>query len=197
MYNSLQQTILKLSDDFLLEAKNSPQLFADMAALESYMAESYGERVFIEMLQNADDANATSFYVFESAGHVFIANNGKPFDDTDIMSICRSGASEKKRGKTIGYRGVGFKSTTYLSTKIFIHSNNCTFTFSKSLAAEQLGEEESKVPTIRIPFLVESLDLEIEEILNYLKQKGFTTIFVFCKANFSTLIQEVDRKSVV
>jgi Domain of unknown function (DUF3883) len=192
MYNFLQQTILKLSDDFLLEAKNSPQLLADMAAMESYMTESYGERVFIEMLQNADDANATSFYVFESAGHVYIANNGKPFDDTDVMSICRSGASEKKRGKTIGYRGVGFKSTTYLSTKIYIHSNDCTFTFSKSLAAEQLGEvEESKVPTIRIPFLVESLDFEIEENLNYLKQKGFTTIFVFCNANFSTLIQEV------
>ncbi|MED1863844.1 DUF3883 domain-containing protein [Fictibacillus nanhaiensis] len=156
------------------------------------MAESYGERVFIEMLQNADDANATSFCVYESKGHVFIANNGKPFDDADVMSICRSGASEKKRGDTIGYRGVGFKSTTYLSTNIYIHSTDCTFTFSKSLAAENLGGvEERKVPTIRIPFLVESLDFEIKEIINYLKQKGFTTIFVFCNANFSTLLQEV------
>lgn len=192
MYNSLQQTILKLSDEFLLEAKNSPQLFADMAAMESYMAESYGERVFIEMLQNADDASATSFYVCESAGHVFIANNGKPFNDTDVMSICRSGASEKKRGETIGYRGVGFKSTTYLSTDIYIHSNDCTFTFSKSLAAEQLGGiQKGKVPAIRIPFLVESLDFEISNVLNLLEQKGFTTIFVFCNANFSTLLQEV------
>ncbi|MYL56638.1 DUF3883 domain-containing protein [Virgibacillus halodenitrificans] len=192
MYNSLQQTIIKLNNEFLLEAGNSPQLLADMASMESYMAESYGERVFIEMLQNADDANATSFYVLESAGHVFIANNGKSFDDADVISICRSGASEKKRGETIGYRGVGFKSTTYLSTKIYIHSNDCTFTFSKSLAAEQLGGiEESKVPTIRIPFLVESLDFEIEETLNYIKQKGFTTIFVFYNANYSTLLQEV------
>lgn len=180
MYNVLQQTILKLSDEFLIEAKNSPQLLADMAAMESYMAESYVERVFIEMLQNADDANATSFYVCESAGHVFIANNGKPFDDKDVMSICRSGASEKKRGETIGYRGVGFKSTTHLSTNIYIHSNNATFTFSKSLAAEQLGGvEKSKVPTIRIPFLVESLDLNIEKKNKLFKTKGiFNYIYI-------------------
>src|SRR5699024_1223088 len=166
MYNSLQQTILKLNKEFLLEAKNSPQLLADMAAMESYMAESYGERVFIELLQNADDANATSCYVLERNGHVFVANNGKPFDDSDVMSICRSGSSEKKRGETIGYRGVGFKSTTHLSKEILIHSSNSTFTFSKQLAAKQLGGiDENKVPTIRIPFIVESVDLEIDGVL--------------------------------
>lgn len=192
MYNSLQQTILKLNKEFLLEAKNSPQLLADMAAMESYMAESYGERVFIELLQNADDANATSFYVLERNGHVFVANNGKPFDDSDVMSICRSGSSEKKRGETIGYRGVGFKSTTHLSKEILIHSSNNTFTFSKQLAAKQLGGiNENKVPTIRIPFTVESVDVEIDGVLDELKEKGYTTVFVFCNANISTLLQEV------
>lgn len=192
MYNSLQQTILKLNKEFLLEAKNSPQLLADMAAMESYMAESYGERVFIELLQNADDANATSFYVLERNGHVFVANNGKPFDDSDVMSICRSGSSEKKRGETIGYRGVGFKSTTHLSKEILIHSSNSTFTFSKQLAAKQLGGiDENKVPTIRIPFIVGSVDLEIDGVLDELKEKGYTTVFVFCNANISTLLQEV------
>jgi len=192
MYNSLQNTIEQLSAEFLLEAKNSPQLFADMAAMESYMAESYGERVFIEMLQNADDAISTSFYVCEVAGHVFIANNGKPFNDKDVMSICRSGASEKKRGETIGYRGVGFKSTTHLSTNIYIHSSDCTFTFSKRLAAQRLGNiDEGKVPTIRIPFVVKSVEPEILNTLDQLKQKGFTTIFVFCNSNLATFLQEV------
>lgn len=35
----------------------------DMAAMEKYMAESYGERIFIELLQNADDANSTKIKV--------------------------------------------------------------------------------------------------------------------------------------
>ncbi|EJQ54907.1 Uncharacterized protein BWINRASL_00338 [Bacillus mycoides] len=192
MSNLLRNTIERLSQEFLLEAENSPHLFADMAAMESYMAESYGERVFIEMLQNADDAQSTAFYVCEVNGHVFIANNGKPFDDKDVRSICRSGASEKKRGETIGYRGVGFKSTTHLSKNIYIHSNECTFTFSKSLVAERLGEiNENKVPTIRIPFLLESLDADIAKTLNQLKQKGFTTIFIFCNSNLPTFSQEV------
>ena len=193
MYNALQKTILKLSNEFLLEAKSSPHLLADMASMESYMSESYGERVFVEMLQNADDAKATSFYVYESTGHIFIANNGQKFNDKDVISICRSGASEKRRGDTIGYRGVGFKSTTHLSNQIYIHSNDCTFTFSKSLAAEKLGGiKESEVPTIRIPFLVNKLDREIDEVLNNLKQRGFTTIFVFCNAEILTLLQEVN-----
>lgn len=196
MYNNLQNVITKLSNEFLNEAKNSPQLFTDMAAMETYMAESYGERVFIEMLQNADDAKATSFYVTEENGHVFIANNGKPFDEIDVKSICRSGASEKKRGETIGYRGVGFKSTTHLSNTIYIHSNDCTFSFSKSLAAEKLNVTDEKgVPTIRIPFLVEISDRGIEDTLVKLKSAGFTTIFVFYRAKSEILHQEINSIS--
>lgn len=193
MYNFLHQTVRNLSEQFLLEAKNSPQLLADMAAMERYMAESYGERVLIEVLQNADDAKATDFLICEAGGHVFIANNGKPFDEKDVLSICRSGASHKKRGETIGYRGVGFKSTTHLSTQIYIHSNECTFTFSKSLAAQHLGGiDESKVPAIRIPFLIEDVEQEIARMFQRLKQKGFTTIFVFVHADYSTLLREVE-----
>ncbi|WP_260985207.1 hypothetical protein [Bacillus pumilus] len=44
-----------------MKQKILQQLFTDMAAMETYMTESYGERVFVEMLQNADDAKATSF----------------------------------------------------------------------------------------------------------------------------------------
>lgn len=196
MFNTLQTVITELSNEFLDEAKNSPHLFTDMAAMETYMAESYGERVFIEMLQNADDAKSTSFYVTEVNGHVFIANNGKSFDEVDVRSICRSGASEKKRGETIGYRGVGFKSTTHLSNTIYIHSNDCTFSFSKSLAAEKLNVTDVKgVPTIRIPFLVEISDRDIEDTLEKLKSAGFTTIFVFYNAKSEILHQEIDSIS--
>lgn len=193
MYNPLHSTIEELSSVFLNEALNSPQLFSDMAAMESYMAESYGERVFVEMLQNADDAESTRFHVVERDGHVFIANDGKPFDETDVKSICRSGASEKQRGKSIGYRGVGFKSTTHLSDTIYIHSNDCTFSFSKSLAARRLNIEDlNAVPTIRIPFLADEIKSDVTDTMNELKRAGFTTIFIFQHASYQTLIQEVE-----
>lgn len=45
------------------EAKQSPMLLSDIAGLETYISESYTNRSFIELLQNADDANSSSFLV--------------------------------------------------------------------------------------------------------------------------------------
>lgn len=111
----LQKTVEKISKDFISEAVASPNLLADMAAMEKYMAESYSGRVFVELLQNADDCKSTKIYVKEVAGNILFANNGRPFDENDVIAINRSGSSSKKRGETIGYRGVGFNSTTYLT----------------------------------------------------------------------------------
>mgnify|MGYP001000282465 CR=1 FL=1 len=47
----------------LHEAKTSPLLLSDLAGLETYISESYSNRSFIEMLQNADDAASTHFYI--------------------------------------------------------------------------------------------------------------------------------------
>ena len=98
--------IKKISDAFISEAVASPALLADMAKMEKYMAESYSGRVFIELLQNADDCNSTKILITELNGNIIFANNGRPFDENDVMAICRSGNSNKKRGETIGYRGV-------------------------------------------------------------------------------------------
>lgn len=69
-----------------------------MASMESYMAESYNERVFAELLQNADDSGATKIYVEEYNNHLYVANNGQPFNSSDLLPLCRSGSSNKRRG---------------------------------------------------------------------------------------------------
>lgn len=56
---SLNDTIANISDTFLSEAKKSLSLIEDMAAMERYMAESYSGRIFIELIQNADDCQST------------------------------------------------------------------------------------------------------------------------------------------
>ncbi|MFF2450759.1 DUF3883 domain-containing protein [Neobacillus sp. NPDC058068] len=184
--------IEEISHSFLEEAKSSPQLLADMAAMEKYMAESYGERIFIELLQNADDAESKCITLYSKNGHIFFANDGKPFNQHDIESISRSGASSKKRGETIGYRGVGFKSTTYLTNNIIIHSNNVGFTFSKDLCAKKLQISDiNKVPTVRIPLYIENIEPEIEEEIQKLYQDGYHTIFIFRDARLVILEEEL------
>ena len=186
-------TIQKINSDFISEAKNSPALLADMAAMEKYMSESYSGRIIVELLQNADDARSSRVYITEKDSNVIFANNGRPFNDADVMAISRSGASEKKRGVTIGYRGIGFKSTSFLSSEIIIYSNETAFSFSKAKTAKALGVDEDHVPTIRIPFLVDAAPYKW--IIDDLQENGYTTIFIFKSSNKEVLREEIESLS--
>lgn len=86
----LRDTINKINREYIAEAKNSPTLIEDMAAMEKYMAESYSGRIFVELLQNADDCGSSRIILQEYNGSIIFANNGRPFDDNDIVSISRS-----------------------------------------------------------------------------------------------------------
>lgn len=190
----IKDLISRTSKEFLQEAINSPQLLTDMASMEKYMAESYGDRILIELLQNADDAQSTKVKLIVRHDYVIFSNNGRPFDENDIIAICRSGASNKKKGIHIGHRGIGFKSTTSLSNKILISSNDTIFTFSKSHCAEILKVKENEVPTIRIPFLVneEEISYQIKKELNELELNGYTTSFVFLNAKIELIEREIN-----
>lgn len=189
----MKSIIEQVSGSFLDEASASPRMLEDLAAMEKYMSESYDGRTFIELLQNADDAGAKRVCVSEIDNAVIVANDGRPFDENDIMSICRSGASNKRRGNSIGYRGVGFKSATVISTEIVIYSGNVYFTFSKSLCAKTLNVSCDKVPTVRIPFIYDEtkLNFDIKKELLRLQSEGFNTAFIFLKANVEKFVTEL------
>ena len=136
-----------LRESLIDEAKSSPMLLSDLAGLEAYVSESYNSRSFIELLQNADDAKATKFYVGD---YLFVANNGRPFNIKDLESLCRSASSNKVRGTTIGYRGIGFKSVVSFAKEVHLISGDFEITFSKELS-KQIIPQASKVPLIRIP----------------------------------------------
>lgn len=189
--NIFKKTVLNINKRFMKEAQDSPSLFSDMASMESYMAESYNERVFAELLQNADDSGSTKIYVEEYNSNLYVANNGRPFNSSDLMAICRSGSSNKRRGSTIGYRGIGFKSSTRISQDIYIWSNQTFFTFSKNLCARKLKVPLNNVPTVRIPFLVQTISEDIANKVNMLEKDGFTTVFVFQNANLEEFRSEV------
>ncbi len=163
----------------LEEARLSPTLLSDLAGLEQYVAESYDARSFCELLQNADDANASRFLIERVGNYLFVANDGKEFTQSDFESLCRSAASTKRRGSSIGYRGIGFKSVVSFAQKVYIFSGELAAEFSRERTSQDVPEA-SRVPLIRIPHPVEpGIYQSLEPTLFQLKQDGFKTVFVF------------------
>ena len=175
----MNKELFELRESLITEAKSSPMLLSDLAGLEAYVSESYNSRSFIELLQNADDAKATKFYVKRSGDYLFVANNGRPFNIKDLESLCRSASSNKVRGTTIGYRGIGFKSVVSFAKEIHLISGDFQITFSKELS-KQIVPQANKVPLIRIPHELEkSIRSELAGEIKEIQDEGFNTIFIF------------------
>jgi hypothetical protein len=163
----------------LEEAKASPNLLSDLAGLEIYLAETYNNRSFIELLQNADDANSTKFKIIKEKELIYVANNGRIFTEQDFESLCRSASSKKVRGETIGYRGIGFKSVVAFSKEIHVLSGDLEISFSKDRTKFEIPNA-TRVPLIRIPHSLCNSDKKlIESTYQILKSEGYTSIFVF------------------
>lgn len=163
----------------LSEARLSPQLLSDLAGLENYVAESYDSRSFIELLQNADDAASSNFLVKKYQQYLIIANNGNVFSKSDLEAICRSAASTKQRGNSIGYRGIGFKSVVGLAQEVHIISGKLEVTFSKKLTLADVPQA-AKVPLLRIPHPIDvAVRSETLDEIQRLMRQGYSTFFIF------------------
>lgn len=165
--------------NFLLtEAQQSPQLLSDLAGLEAYVAESYDSRSFIELLQNADDAKSHRFFITRVENFLIVANDGNEFSPADLEAICRSAASNKERGSSIGYRGIGFKSVVGFAAEVHIISGNMEITFSRELTAKEVPNA-SRVPLIRIPHPIAPETAKIKDQISALRSDGYKTLFIF------------------
>lgn len=74
--------------------------------------------VLSEMLQNADDAGATKASAEIVDGEFVFEHNGGDFTAEQFASLCRFAFSNKQTLHTIGFRGVGFKSTFSLGDNV-------------------------------------------------------------------------------
>lgn len=173
-----------ISQEFTREAQNSPILMEDLANMEHYISESYSGRSLIELLQNADDACAKHFIVsFIDDEYAIVANDGRKFTNEDLYSLCRSGASTKKRkSNAIGFRGIGFKSVVNYSKEVHLVSGDISATFSKELTEAKLPTVKN-VPLIRIPHQF-SGEKYLSEIRKFIEH-GYNTVFVFEISNKS------------
>ncbi|MGQ0631968.1 MAG: sacsin N-terminal ATP-binding-like domain-containing protein [Sporichthyaceae bacterium] len=85
----------------------------------------YGDRAhFIyELIQNAEDARASTVSFDLQGDRLVLRHDGRPFSSADVRSICRVAASTKAGDEsTIGRFGVGFKSVYSYTARPRIHS---------------------------------------------------------------------------
>ena len=95
----------------------------------------YQDRMFFELLQNADDASAKAGVqvILQSIdGFLLLSHNGMPFNKKDYNSITSAARSNKggDKGKT-GYKGIGFKSVFTDSKQVYLKTGGFFFRFDK------------------------------------------------------------------
>nr|WP_241729667.1 DUF3883 domain-containing protein [Dietzia aerolata] len=168
----------RVRSELLSEAAASPAMLTDIAGLERYVSESYANRTFIELLQNADDAGARDVAFMQGRDWVLAANSGKVFSEQDFRSICRSASSRKSRGESIGYRGIGFKSVVGLATRVHLISGELSATFDRELTRATLGLSDVPVPLVRIPHPISLNDAYLNQTIQTLKEQGHQTFFI-------------------
>ena len=92
--------------------------------------------VLSELLQNADDARATEASVRIENGAFIFEHNGDDFSEEQFASLCRFGYSNKRGLHTIGFRGVGFKSTFSLGDPVTLVTPTLSICFNQERFTE-------------------------------------------------------------
>ncbi|MBX9587352.1 MAG: DUF3883 domain-containing protein [Gammaproteobacteria bacterium] len=92
------------------------------------------QKIFFELIQNADDIEATEISLYLLENHLIVVHNGLPFNESDVEKICdiaqqRYHDKSNMQGKT-GYKGIGFKSIFSASDRVQIISGEGAFEYS-------------------------------------------------------------------
>lgn len=92
--------------------------------------------VLSELLQNADDAGATSASAYIEDGFFIFQHDGEDFDQQQFSSLCRFGFSNKRNLHTIGFRGIGFKSVFSLGDTVEVFTPTLAVRFERRRFSE-------------------------------------------------------------
>lgn len=99
--------------------------------------------VLSELLQNADDAGAKEASAEIINGEFVFSHNGEDFTKEHFRSICSFGFSNKRVLHTIGFRGIGFKSTFSLGDEIRLSTPTLSVVFTRNRFSEPIWENRS------------------------------------------------------
>src|SRR5438552_12224173 len=94
--------------------------------------------ILSELLQNADDAGASEARVSIEKDRFVFEHNGEDFIEAHFASICRFGYSNKRALHTIGFRGIGFKSTFSIGNRVELDSPSLSVDFVRRRFTEPI-----------------------------------------------------------
>jgi hypothetical protein len=155
---------------------------------QELVRQQYSGRYAFELLQNATDAAADAdrpgrvrFVLTDTA--VIAADNGAGFGEEQIRAICGLGRSSKDPRKSVGYKGLGFKSVGEITDRPQVISNGVTFEFDdqrvKDTVAAAAGSLDSRqrLPVYAFPFSVDEAEIGSDvSVLRDARADGFTTM---------------------
>jgi hypothetical protein len=160
----------------------------ERGAAQELVRQQYTHRYPFELLQNADDAARDSgkrgrarFVLTQTA--LIVADNGTGFGDEQVAAICSLGRSSKGPGKSIGHKGLGFKSVGEVTTRPQIVSPHTKFQFDADRLRNDLEAEfgalspKLRLPVYAFPYPIEPGDLgDDAAAVSALQEDGYTTI---------------------
>ena len=137
--------------------------------------------ILSELLQNADDAGASEAKVFIQDDRFVFEHNGQDFSEANFGSICRFGYSNKRALHTIGFRGIGFKSTFSLGDRVELYSPTLAVAFERNRFTEPhwIEGQVSTTAATRIEVAIGSqqLRLEVEKNLEEWLKSSVSILF--------------------
>lgn len=130
------------------------------------------DRMFYELLQNADDASSkrgVKVMVQMKDNYLIFTHDGLSFSRQDFRSIVSTANSTKKldRKKT-GYKGIGFKSVFTDSGKVYIKTGGFFFVFDKS--AKIFNDFRAFYKYVNPLYTEEQLDIFFDDNIEYEKE---------------------------
>ncbi len=166
-----------------------------LANVEASTTRDYHGRYLFELLQNANDAIVLAkndpdwakekryrvrIEITDSA--LIIANDGVPFLEKDVDSIYQWGKSSKDPNKSIGHKGIGFKSVLEITEAPEIFSQIVQFRFDRKTCHREIKKivqrDDLKLPITRFvfPYPVSKLGKDKSLVQTFLKQEQFATV---------------------
>ena len=168
---------------------------------QDLIRQQYTGRYPFELLQNANDAAAGTargagtvrFVLTETA--LVVADQGAGFGADEVRAICGLGRSSKDPRKSIGYKGLGFKSVGEISDRPQIVSGDTSFQFDEDrvrlaiedalrAASPPAGATERpamlRLPVFAFPFELADNDLGDDgPLIGRLVEEGFRSVLRF------------------
>jgi len=154
---------------------------------QELVRQQYSGRYAFELLQNANDAAigssgqaAVRFQVTDTS--LVVANMGTGFGEDEVRAICSLGRSSKNPRKTLGYKGLGFKSVGEITSSPQVFSPPHCFGFD-ALRARRIVEADAgplvwnqRLPVYALPLPLQLTDAgDDSALVHELLESGFVT----------------------